>query len=236
MSSNFDSRNRNTAYCPELNRMTQNVLGGFAAAIFILCSVVGASPQQIDLGLYQAAEPKLKAAYDKQIESLKERYAAHVAEFKQVEAEYKKQGKLKGNWADQLDVDDWVKMLFHNETNIAISCAEDLKVSADDIRDGQSPAFKSGFVPCFHRRTEAMNMFFRIDNKLMNFRDDKFASLCEPKARLVNRESLKPYDFVKPKNPEALRLFNFGTYLTCIFEALGVPPEQFHIPPGMLKP
>jgi hypothetical protein len=38
---------------------------------------------------------------------------------------------------------------------------------------------------------EAMNIFFRIDNKLMNFREDKFVSLCEPKARLFSRESLR---------------------------------------------
>jgi hypothetical protein len=216
--------------------VTQNMLVGLAAALFILCSVVGASAQQIDLGVYQAAEPKLKAAYDKQLGDLKERYTAHVAEFKQIEAGFKKPEPLQGNWADHLDGDDWIRMLFYNEANIAISCSEDLKISADDIRDGQSPAFKSGFVPCFHRRTEAMNMFFRIDNKLLSFRGDKFASLCEPNARLVSRESLTPYDFVRTKNPEALRLFDFGAYLTCIFAALGVPPEQFHIPPGMLKP
>ena len=123
--------------------------------------------------------------------------------------------------------------MFQNETNMAISCAEDFKISADDIKNETDP-FKSAFVPCFVRRTTAMNMFFRIDNILITFNRGKFADECEPKARLVVRETLPPYDFLKPKNPDALRLYNFGAYLTCIFDVMGVPPSQFHIDPRAL--
>lgn len=189
----------------------------------ILAKAAVAEP--INLDVYHAVEPKLKASYDKQAPLLKAAYDAHVADFKKTNSS--------GNWADHLEYDDWVKMMFQNETNMAVSCAEDLKVSADDIKN-ETDIFKSAFVPCFGRRTAAMNTFFRIDNLLVTFNTGKFVAECEPKARLVSRESLQPYDFVKPKNPAALRLYSFGAYLTCIFDIMGVPSSKFHIDPRML--
>jgi hypothetical protein len=196
--------------------------------LFLLACVVfggSASAQQIDLDVYQAVEPKLKASYEKQLPLLHPFYDAHVEAFKKT--------NTVGNWADHLGFDDWVKMMFQNETNMAVSCAEDQKVSADDIKN-ETDLFKSAFVPCFARRTMAMNMFFRIDNLLITFNVGKFTKECEPKARLVRRESLPPYDFVKPANSEALGLYNFGAYLSCIFDIMGVPSSQFHIDPRIL--
>jgi hypothetical protein len=197
----------------------------FLLVLVCLIASGAVSAQQIDVDVYHAVEPKLKASYDKQVTQLRVPYDAHVADFKKL--------KVAGNWADKLDYDDWVKMMFQNETNMAVSCAEDLKVSADDIKN-ETAHFKSEFVPCFSRRAAAMNAFFRIDNLFVTFNTGKFVNECEPKARLASRESLPPYDFVKPKNPAALRLYNFGAYLTCVFDQLGLPPSQFHIDPRML--
>jgi hypothetical protein len=96
------------------------ILGGVIAAHF-------ASAQPFDMEVYRAIEPKLKASYEKQVGPFKQFYDAHLAEFKKT--------NTAGNWADHLEYDEWIKMMFHNQTNMAMSCAEDQKVSADEIKN-----------------------------------------------------------------------------------------------------
>lgn len=79
---------------------------------------------------------------------------------------------------------------------------------------------------------EAMNIFFRTDNKLMTFRDNKFASRCEPKARLVP-EALRLRQTNETRGAAALQFWRLSNLH---IRSAGSTSRAVSYSPGMLKP
>ncbi len=207
----------------------------FAMAAAVLLAIAPASAQQPEEALYRAIEPIIKTAYDEavQADTTRRSYDRHVAEFKRAQAQYT--GQVPGNWADHIDADDWLKMFYYNEASIGVSCALGAGLDAQELGKNQNDVIQSKFLPCVSRGVQQMTAFFQTDNLLVTYNQGKFSTECEPKARLVAREhSLPPYSFLQPKNPDSLRLMQFGVYLKCIVDRMGINPDVIGVDSSLL--
>jgi hypothetical protein len=206
---------------------------GMGATALLASGPVGA--QQTEDALYHAVEGSIRLAYDQatQADATRKSYDRHVADFKRAQQQYSTE--VPGNWADRLDADDWLKMFYYNEANMGVSCAQDAGLKPDDFLTADNELIRSKFLPCVSRGVQQMATFFQIDNLLLTYNTGKFSAECEPKARLVTRErSLPPYAFLKPKNPDAMRLMRFGVYLKCIIDRMGINPSMIGVDTSLL--
>jgi hypothetical protein len=194
-----------------------------------------AGPQQTEEELYHAVEPNIRSAYEEAVKSgtILKIYNQHLAAFKKAQSQYATD--VPGNWADHIDADDWLKMFYYNEASIGVSCAQAIQLDAANLAKDQGDLYTNQFLPCVTRGVQQMGAFFQLDNLLLTYSTEKFSTECEPKARLVNRErSLPPYEFLRPKDPSSLRLMQFGVYLKCIVDRMGIAPSSLGLDPTLL--